>query len=101
MWGRAGLGGRCVRQLDSFLDRGRLVGNPPVVDGSGGAVGPGGSPLRFPVCNAARATAELQPRVVVAVRPPTGAQCLLKGEDSVFICDNVFDDGLLVGTFEW
>ena len=100
MWGRAGFAGRCGSQMDASFARGRSVVNAVGPAGAARAVGPGGSPGGLPVCNAARATAELPPTVVAASRPPIGARRLLKGMDSVFSCDKVFDGGLLVGTFK-
>jgi hypothetical protein len=78
----------------------RLTINPLVLDDSVGAVGHGGSAMAVPVCNAAPATAELQPKAVAFSRPSTGTHCLLKGKDSVVIWGKVFDGGLLAGTFE-
>ena len=103
MRARAGLSARCGSRMGGSFAPGRLVVNARMRNDAGAAVGhsggPGG-PARFPVCNAAPATAELQPTVVVAARPPTEACCLLKGKVSVFICDEVPDVGLLAGALE-
>jgi hypothetical protein len=86
--------------VGGFLAPRRLVVIARVRDDSRGVVGRRGAPMRFPLCNAASATAELQPTVVAARRPPTGARCLLKGQVSVFSCDKMSDGGLLGGVLE-
>lgn len=98
MRGRAGLSGRCGSRMGGPFAPGRLVGNARGRDDSREAVGRAGTPAGFPVCNAASATAELQPTVVAASRPTTGVPCLLKGKALVFSYDKMPNEGLLAGT---